>query len=241
MNKKILEPEIASLDKKQDESFIKTGIEELDELTGGLPRGRITELWGQEAVGKTSLVTKLMVNLSNDYTILFVDTEFALNKERVADLGVNLKNVDYIADSRLERVAELLINAVGKYDLIILDSLAYLTPMTVENQEVGENAIGLFARLIKHWIVKFRPRLGISKTAFVAINQYRSPIGMYAKAEPPGGKSWHHAVDVRLLLTSNSADKIEKAGQRTGHYMHIEVRKSKVGKPFKSTKLKILY
>lgn len=236
-----VEPTIGRLSDKSDEQFISSGIPELDEMIGGLPRGRITELWGEQAIGKTHLVSLLMVNLSKTHKILFVDTEFSLNKQHVADMGAVIKNIDYIADSRLERVTELLIDSIGKYDVIILDSLAYLTPQTVENQAVGENAIGLFARLIKHWIVKFRPRLGISKTAFIVINQYRAPFGMFAKPEPPGGKSWLHAVDVRIYLHTNSSDKIEKDGIRIGHYVHLEVKKSKVSQPFKEVKLKVIY
>lgn len=240
--KKSEEPEIMSLDKKAEEEFIPTGIPEVDAIIGGgVYRGRITEVWGQEGVGKTNMVTRMLASLSKDHKVLFVDSEFALNKDRVKELGANPKNISYVADARLERVAELLIDAVDKFDVIILDSLAYLTPITVDSAEVGENAIGLFSRLIKHWVVKFRPRLGVSKTAFIAINQYRKPFGMYAKAEAPGGTSWNHAVDVRLLLTNNSADKITEGTQRVGHWVHVEVKKSKVSSPFLTTKYKLFY
>jgi recombination protein RecA len=236
------EPVISKLSDKKDEEFIPTGITEVDEIIGGgVHRGRITEVWGQEGVGKTNFVTQMLANVSKDHKVLYVDTEFALNKDHVRALGADPDNIGYIADSRLERVAEMLIEAVGKYDLIILDSLAYLTPLTVDTNTVGENSIGLFARLIKHWVVKFRPRLGVSNTAFVAINQYRAPIGLYVKAEPPGGKSWLHAVDVRLHLTSNSADKITVGGQVVGHWVHCKVVKSKVSTPHVETKYKLTY
>lgn len=236
------EPTIMSLDDKQTEQFIATGIPEIDELIGGgVYRGRITEVWGQEGVGKTNMVIRILANVSKDHKVLFVDSEFALNKEHVRALGAEPKNISYVADSRLERVAELLIGAVGDYDLIILDSLAYLTPATVDGADVGENAIGLFARQIKHWIIKFRPRLGVSKTAFIAINQYRKPFGLYAKPEPVGGTSWHHAVDVRLHLTANSADKIMDGTKRVGHWVNVEVKKSKVSPPFLKTKYKLNY
>lgn len=236
------EPKIASLDSKTDERFIPTGIKELDEiLGGGIYRGRITELWGEQGVGKTHVVTTIMANMSKDQKVLYIDSEFALNKDRVAELGADPKNIDYIASSHLEMVCELMIDQVGKYDLIILDSLAFLTPLTVDTQDVGENAIGLFSRLIKNWVVKFRPRLGQSKTAFIAINQYRKPIGMYVKPESPGGTSWHHVVDVKIWLSSNAADKIMKGTERTGHYVHAEVRKNKLGKPFQKTKFAVKY
>jgi len=234
------DPVITKLSNKKDEVFILTGTP-LDELVGGIPRARIMELWGSEGIGKTNLTTQIMAHLSKDHTILFVDTEFALNASYVASKGVNMKNVDYIADSQLERVTELLISSVGKYDLIVLDSLAYLTPLTIDTNQVGENTIGIYARLIKHWIVKFRPRLGMSKTAFLAVNQFRAPIGPYVKAQPPGGMAWNHAVDVRLFLTTNSGDKIEEKGERVGHWLKIDVKKSKVSAPHLSTKIRIIY
>lgn len=238
---KVQEPIISKLSDKADEQFIPTGTP-LDELIGGgVARGRITELWGKEGVGKTQLSTLLMANMSKDQKILFVDTEFSLNKDRVAALGADPKNIDYIADSRLERVCELLVDSVGKYDVIILDSLAFLTPLTVENAEVGERSIGLFSLLLKHWVLKFRPRLGQSKTAFVALNQFRPAIGLYVVAEPPGGKAWHHACDVRVLLTTNSTDKIMDGKVQIGHWVKCEVKKNKLAPPKTTTKVKIIY
>lgn len=235
------EPAISKLSSKADESFIATGIAEIDELIGGIPRGRILELWGQEGVGKTYTVSRILASASKDHKILFIDSEFALNRQRVEALGADTKNIDFIQDARLERVAELMIDSVGKYDLIILDSLAQLTPTTVADATVGENAIGLFARQVKHFVVKFRPRLGASQTACIVINQYRKPFGLYARAEPPGGASYHHAVDVRLHLTRNSADLITKAGVTSGHWLHVEVKKSKVSPPYLTSKYKVEY
>jgi recombination protein RecA len=239
--KKAEEPQIVSLNKKDGEKFISTGIDDLDGLIGGIPRGRIVELWGEQSVGKTHLVSQIMANISKDHKVLYIDAEFSLNKARVESLGADSKNIEYIADSRLERVCELLIASVGVYDLIILDSLAYLTPTTIDESQVGENSIGLFSRLIKHWIVKFRPRLGVSKTAFIAVNQYRKPIGLYVKPEAPGGTAWLHAVDVRLWLASNSADKIIKEKITLGHWLNIEVKKSKISPPYQKTKIRINY
>jgi len=235
------EPEITGLVDKQPEEFLESGIPEIDELIGGIPRRRITELWGAENAGKTYTASKIMAQVSQKYKVLYIDSEFALNKDRIDKLGANMENIDFVADARLERVCELMINSIDKYDLIILDSLAHLTPLTVDTAEVGENAIGLFSRLIKHWVVKFRPRLGVSKTAFIAVNQYRKPFGLYAKAESPGGTSWHHATDVRLLLTSNSSDKVVSGGKQTGQNINLEVKKSKVSTPHTHTKFKLEY
>lgn len=242
MSKKDDSIKVGTLADKADESFISSGIKELDDLIGGgFAVGRITELWGKEGVGKTHLVTQFMANISKDKKILFCDTEFALNKTRVTEMGANLKNIDYFASSHLEEVCKLMTDSVGKYDVIILDSLAFLTPKTVADQDMGERSIGLFALLLKQWVLQFRPKLGTSKTAFIAINQYRPAIGMYIVEESPGGKAWHHATDVRIRLTTNSADKIMEGKVQLGHWVHLIVKKSKVSQPFMETKVKVLY
>lgn len=240
--KKEVEQKVGTLADKRDESYIATGIEGLDTLLGGgIPRGRIVEFWGPPAVGKTHLATLLMASLSKDHKVLYVDSEFGLNKERVKALGADPANIGYIADSRLENVAEALVSAVGKYDVILLDSLAQLTPMAVANAEVGERSIGLFALLIKHWVLKFRPLLANSKTAFVVLNQYRPPIGLYATEQPPGGMAFVHACDIRIKLTTNSSDKIVKGTELIGHYVNLTVKKNRLGPPGGTTKIKVEY
>lgn len=234
---------ITSLADKSADVFLPTSIPELDEiLGGGFPVGRVTEISGDPGIGKTHLTTLFMASLSKDHKILFCDAEFSLNKDRVVQLGGDPKNISYMADSRLEDVTEQITNSIGEYDVIILDSLASLVPMTIEEQAVGESSnIGLFARLIKQFSMKMRPRLGSSKTAFIVINQMRKPIGMYAKKELPGGMAWAHVCDVRLALTSNSADKLVVKGERVGHWVHAECTKNKVARPFVQTKFKLLY
>lgn len=235
-------PVITRLSDKKGEEFIPTGYPQLDAiLGGGFYRGRITELYGNESVGKTYLVSRLMASLTKKHKVLFVDAEFSLNKERVVELGADPKNIDYVADSRLEEVCELINRNIGVYDVIILDSLAVLTPLTVETAEIGTTSIGLFSRLIKHWIVKARPRLGRSKTALIVINQMRKPIGMYARTEPPGGMAWSHACDVRIQLSTNSADKVMKDGVQIGHKVHADIKKSKVSQPHVETTYMVDY
>lgn len=235
------DPVIGKLSDKSDERFIKSGTELDNLIGGGFPRGRITEIWGKEGVGKTHLATLLMANISKNNKVLFVDTEYALNKARVASLGADPKNIAYLADSQLERVCEALIAAIDQYDVIILDSLAMLTPLAVANAEVGERSIGLFALLLKHWVVKFRPLLSTSKTALVALNQYRPPIGLYATEQPPGGMAWVHSCDIRIKLTTNSTDKIMDKKVQLGHWVTATVKKNKLAPPQVTTKIKILY
>ena len=243
MSKKLNEPIISKLSSKQDEAFMPSGVSQLDAIMGGgFPRGRVTEVSGNPGVGKTYLVTKFMATLSKKHTILFCDAEFSLNKDRVTGIGGNPDNIDYMADSRLEDVTEQITNNIGKYDVIILDSLAALVPMKIEEQAIGESAnIGLFARLIKQFAMKMRPRLGNSKTALIVINQMRKPIGMYATTELPGGMAWSHVCDIKLRLSTNSADKINTKGVITGHKVHAECTKNKVSQPFVKTEFLLTY
>ncbi len=250
-------PVITKLSAKAAETFVPTGIDQFDAIIGGgFYRGRITELYGGEGVGKTYLVSKLMAVLSKKHKVLYVDAEFSLNKDRVAALGADVENVDYIADSRLEEVCELINTSIGKYDVIILDEahllkergsyrteymFAVLTPLTIETSEIGTTSIGLFSRLIKHWVVKMRPRLGRSQTAMIVINQVRKPIGLYAKMEPPGGMAFAHACDVRIHLTTAKSDGVMKGGVQVGHKVHATVKKSKVSAPFVETTYLVNY
>lgn len=236
---------ISTLGSKQDEEFIVTGIEELDSLLGGgMPRARIVEFWGSPSVGKTHLATQILANASKKHKVLYCDTEYALNKKRVIELGADPNNISYVAESALEKVCELIVTEVGKnkWDYIILDSLAQLTPVAVANSEVGERSIGLFALLIKHWILKLRPLLAESKTAFLVLNQYRPPIGLYAVESPPGGLAFQHATDIRIKLSrNNSSDLIKTSEGLVGHYVHLEVKKNRLGPPGLSTKIAIIY
>jgi len=237
--KKIDDLNISKLSDKKDESYIASGVPEIDELLGGgFARGRITELSGKEGVGKTHLAIMLMANMSDKQKVLYVDAEFALNKARVASLGAKPTHIAYIADSRLERICEALVANVGKYDVIILDSLASLTPLAVANAEIGERSIGLFSLLIKHWVLKFRPALANSKTAFVALNQFRPAIGMYAIEQTPGGMSWAHSCDVRVKLSTNSAAKLPDG---SGHWVACTIKKNRLGATGGQTKFKLLY
>jgi RecA/RadA recombinase len=117
--------------------------------------------------------------------------------------------------------------------------------MTVEGQEVGENAIGLFARQVKHFEAKLKPRLARSKTAMVVINQARAGFGPMAPAKPQGGFAWEHAIDLRIKLWKNQGSAIEKQKDgiknRVGHWCTATVEKSRITPPFLKTKFEVFY
>lgn len=225
-------------------TYLPTGVEEVDSLIGGgWARGRITELWGNPGTGKSYLLSKTMANLGAKQKALYIDSEFSLYKPRLEQVGVDFKKVDIVQDGRLEKVTEYVIANVGLYDLIIIDSLAKFIPMTVDTSEVGDNAIGLFARQVKHFEAKLKPRLAKSTTALVVINQARAGMGMYAPSKPQGGFAWEHAIDIRVKLTKDVAleKQVDGKKQRVGHWVEARVEKSRLTQPFISTKFKLIY
>lgn len=235
--------EVGKLEDLKPIEYISSGVKEIDELVGGFARGRLTELWGNPGIGKSYLLARCMAAL--DGKVLYIDTEFALNKERLEQLGVDVMKIDYIANAQLEAVTEQIIAKLGEYDLIILDTLAKLVPMTVADNKVGENALGLYARQIKHFEAKMRPLLHNSKTAFVVINQARAGFGMMSPAKPMGGYAWEHSVDVRLKLSKGAQNAITKqeAGvkRQVAHWCTVVVEKSRLTPPKLSTKFRVEY
>lgn len=234
MTKKETSPVIQKMDKLGEVEYISTGIKEMDLLLGGgFAKGRITEVWGNPGVGKSYLLAKSMAAL--DGKVLYVDAEYSLVKERLAALGVDLKKVDYVQDGRLEQVADMIVEAVGKYDLIILDSLAKLVPLTVSESETGTNAIGLFARQVKHFEAKLKPVLATSSTAFVVINQARAGMGVMQPSKPQGGFAWEHAIDIRIKLSKGLQNAIVKQRDGVkydvGHKVTAEIQKSRLTPP----------
>jgi recombination protein RecA len=217
----------------------------MDAMLKGFPRGRITEIWGNPGTGKSYTLAKTMAALEKDYKCLYVDAEFSLVSERLESLGVNMSQVVYMQDGRLEQVTEHIIEAVGTYDLIILDSLPKLIPTAVEEGVVGSNSIGLFARQIKHFEAKLKPRLARSKTSLVVINQARAGMGLMQPSKPQGGFSWEHAVDLRLKLSKPVGSKKFKTvkGEKvyTGHTIQAVVEKSRLTPPYISCKFDVIY
>ena len=243
--KKAVETEITTMADMPEEGFVPTGVDAVDELLGGgFPVHRITQVYGMPGVGKGYLMTMAMANTKNK--VLYIDAEFAMNKERLASAGVDLKNVDYMANSQLEEVAEYVLNNLNKYDLVIIDSLAALTPMTIAQNEVGTSSIGLAARQIGHFIAKLRPALYNSKTAVVGINQVRANLG-YGAAESKafGGYAWSHAIDLSLKLYKGNANAVYRTSAGTkaqvGHWCSVKVDKSRIGEFGGETKFLVDY
>lgn len=243
--KKKEELKIGTLKDVPDEGFVSTGVPEVDEiLGGGFPRRRITQVYGLPGVGKSYLLSRCMASI--DGKVLYVDTEFALNRHRLESMNIDLDQIDYIASSELEKIAEYIINNIEKYDLVVIDTLAKLTPMTVATNEVGTNAIGLVARQIGHFEAKLRPRLYQSQAAVVGVNQVRANLGFgNAETQAFGGWAWGHTIDLNLKLYKDANNKIYKTEdgvkREAGHWCSLKVEKSRVSTPLAITKFRIDY
>ncbi len=243
--KKNEEKVVGTMADMPDEGFVSTGVPEVDEmLGGGFPTHRITQVYGMPGVGKGYLMTMAMANTKN--RILYVDAEFALNRDRARDAGVNLKDVTYLASSQLEEVAEYILDNLNKFDLIVVDSLAALTPMTIAQNDVGTSSIGLAARQIGHFVAKLRPKLYESQTAVVGINQVRANLGYgAAESKPFGSFAWNHAIDLSLKLYKGPNNLVtrQKAGEKyvAGHWCSVKVEKSRIGDYGAETKFFVDY
>ena len=235
-------PLIKKLEKVPPIEFVSSGVPEIDELTGGYPRARVTQVYGLSSVGKTSLMVKCMAEVSKKEKILYIDVENAINVDRFIAQGADPKKIDYTSASVLEDVCELIRDNIGKYDMIVLDSVAMLVPRAEHEGETGEQFVGLKPRLLGQWLRQIEGDLANTKCALILINQMRRSMEMYGeKYVLPGGMQLKFSSSLMLQLVSNSVDKIVKERIQVGHWVHAKVTKSKVSTPFVETKFKITY
>jgi recombination protein RecA len=231
---------IKSLAEYGDIEFITSGIEEIDAITP-FPRGRITEIFGLQGVGKSELVQMCLTNMSKEGKVLYIDAENALNPSRLLAKGGEAKNIIISDMCILEDVAKLTVDSVSKYDVIVVDSIATLVTKAEAEGETGDQFVGLKARLMGQWMRKLIGPLGKSKCAVVFINQLREGMSMFTPVFKPGGKALPYASSLSLYLTANKSDRIVKDGVAVGHWVNVEFTKSRVCPPHQKTKFKLMY
>lgn len=210
--------------------FITSGVPEIDAMTHGFPRQKITEIYGPKGVGKTTLMSRLVASLP-DLKICYIDAE--------GGLPTPPDNVTVNTEHILERAQDIVESALedNKYDLIVVDSVASLVPRAEVEGEAGDAHMGLKARLMSQWMRRIHLYLSKSNTAVVFINQQRESMNPYGPQKfTPGGFALPYAASLRLELKSNKADKLEN-----GQWVHVEVEKSRVCKPYQKTKFKLDY
>ncbi len=225
---------------------ISTGSIGLDEAlgVGGLPRGRIIEIFGPESSGKTTLSLHVVAEAQKLGGICaFIDAEHAMDPEYAGKLGVKLDELLISQPDTGEQALEIVDSLVrsGKLDVIVIDSVAALTPKDEIEGDMGAHHVGKQARLMSQALRKLTAIVARSKTIVIFINQIRMQIGvMFGNPETtPGGKALKFYTSVRLDIRRIA--QIKKGEEIMGGRTRVKVVKNKVAAPFKQTEFDLMY
>jgi len=226
---------------------IKTGIMSVDTLIGGgLPKGRIVELYGDPSCGKTSLALQTIASAQQEgIACVYIDAEHALDLSYISKLGVDVDELYLSQPDYGEQALNIAYQMadVEEVGLIVIDSVSALVPKAVYDGEIGDQNVGNLPRLMSGSLNKFSSKLSKTETTLIFINQLRQKIGvMYGNPNiTSGGNALRFYASLRLQLVPLKSQKIANSEGTVGNRVKIKVEKSKVCNPFQETECSLVY
>jgi recombination protein RecA len=225
---------------------ISTGCLAIDKALGigGMPRGRIVEIYGPESSGKTTLALHVIAEAQKlGGVVAFIDAEHALDPGYAAALGVDLNNLYVSQPDNGEQALEIADELIkcGSIDVIVVDSVAALTPKAEIDGEMGDSHMGLQARLMSQALRKLTGSISRTNTCLIFINQLRDKLGiMFGNPETTtGGKALKFYASIRIDVRKK--DNLKDGGDSIGSRTKVKIVKNKLAAPFKEAEFDIIY